>query len=380
MASCNPPFRNRPNLATMPQQLPLASHIVSFAQTLKGGGVERALLRMAGGWASAGRRVTLVIGDARGALAHELPVGVEVRELNESRYVALARALPRFVRDLRPDILFCPGNHYTGVAAWLRLQLGAGAPPIVGKVSNALVRTDHGALAGIGYRAWLRQHPRFIDAMVAMTPAMASEAAAAMGFAPQSVHVIANPPARPILGAPPPPMPPGRFILGVGRLVRQKRWDRLIDALRRLQDPGVKLLLLGEGEARADLERQIGRLGLAQRVLMPGHVPDPLPAIARAAVVALTSDYEGVPGVLREAIELGTPAVATDSSVAIGELIDSPARGTIVTPGNATQLADALDHWLTPDRPRPTPRSDAGSDPVAAYLDLFDSLAAQRSR
>lgn len=365
----------------MPQRNPAAAHILSFAQTLQGGGVERALLRMAAGWVEVGRRVTLVIGDARGPLAHELPRGVELRPLGDARYRALLR-LPDVVRALAPDIVFCPGNHYTAAAFFLRVRLGKACPPIVGKVSNALARPDLPHGAGMGYRLWLRQHPRFLDAAVAMSPAMASEAAGAMGLASARVHVIPNPSAQPILNALPPPMPEGRFVLGVGRLARQKRWDRLIEAMPRLHDTEVKLLLLGEGDERDALERLVQRLGLAGRVMMPGHVPDPLPAIARAAVVALTSEFEGVPGVLREAIALGTPTIATDSSVAIPELIDTPQRGSIVSAGDLVELVGALNHWLTPDRKRPAPRAAPGPDPVTAYLDLFDDLVrdVQRAR
>ena len=362
----------------MPDQPPPASHILSFAQTLKGGGVERAMLRMADGWARAGRRVTLVIGDTGGALAHEIPAGVTVRELGSTAYRALF-GLPELVRKLAPDIVFCPGSHYSSAAFWLRARLGAACPPIVGKVSNALVRPDLPRGAGLGYRAWLRVHPRFLDAVVAMTPAMAGEAVGAMGLAPSHVHVIPNPPTQPIPGAAPPPLPDEHFLLGVGRLAPQKRWERLIGAMPRLHDPDVRLVILGEGEERGALERLVARLGVEDRVSMPGHAPDPLPAIARAAVVVLTSEFEGVPGVLREAIAAGTPVVATDSSVAIHELIDTPARGTIVPPGDRARLVGALNYWLMPGRQRPEPRPETGPDPVQAYLDLFDKLVADRT-
>ncbi len=362
----------------MPDQTPKAAHILSFAQTLKGGGVERAMLRMADGWARAGRRVTLVIGEAQGALAHEIPAGVAVHELGSVAYRELLGMAP-IVAQAAPDIVFCPGNHYTGAAWWLRRRLGRACPPIVGKVSNALVRPDLPRGAGVAYRGWLRMHPRFLDAAVAMTPAMAAETRRAMHMPPDRVHVIANPPALPIAGAPPPPMPDGRFILGVGRLAPQKRWDRLIAAMPRLIDPGVSLLILGEGAERESLERLVERMGLGDRVMLPGHAADPLPAIARAAVVALTSEFEGVPGAVREALAAGTPVVATDSSVAIHELIDSAARGSVIPPGDRARLVGALNHWLMPGRIRPEPLVETGPDPVEAYLTMFDKLALDRS-
>ena len=110
----------------MPTPLP-AAHILAYAQTLDGGGVERALLRLARGWSENGRRVTLVIGDARGPLAGEVPANADLRILGDSSYRAM-RAVAGIARVVGPDVIFCPGNHYTGVAAYLRLRLGRHCP------------------------------------------------------------------------------------------------------------------------------------------------------------------------------------------------------------------------------------------------------------
>src|ERR1044072_5593297 len=115
-----------------------AKHILGFAQSLKGGGVERALLRLAGAWQRAGRKVTLVIGSTGGPLAHESPKGVRRVELGSADYGTLVRALPEIVRETHPDVLFCPGNHYTSAAGYARLRLGDLCPPIVGQVSKTL--------------------------------------------------------------------------------------------------------------------------------------------------------------------------------------------------------------------------------------------------
>ena len=357
-----------------------AEHILSYAQTLQGGGVERALLRLARGWVAAGRRVTLVIGVAEGPLAAELPAGVEVVALGSASYAALARALPGVVRRRSPDVIVCAGSHYTGAAAWTRARLGRRCPPIVGKVSNALERSDHGRVVAALHRRWLRAHPRFLDRVVAMTPASAA-AARAIGLAREEVAVIPNPPARAIPGAALPDLPTGRFLLGVGRLAPQKRWDHTVAALPRLADRSVPLVLLGDGPLRAELAAQAAALGVAERLWLPGYAADPLAAMAKAAVLVLTSDYEGVPGVLREALSVGTPVVATDSSPAVREIVRDAALGTVVLRDDPAGLVAALDRWLAADAVRPEAVSPPGEDAAARYLALFDEvMAARRGR
>jgi glycosyltransferase involved in cell wall biosynthesis len=349
-----------------------ARHILTYARTLKGGGVERAQLRLAGGWLAAGRRVTLVVGRLEGPLAAELPAGIETVTLGTPRAAPLL-GLPAVVRERAPDLIFCAGNTYTLLAAWTRTRLGAATPPIVGKVSNSLRRTDLGPIGDWGNSAWLAGHGRFLDHLVAMTPETARRAERALRMAGR-IEVIPNPPAETIPGAPAPVLPPGRFVLGVGRLVAQKRWDRLIAALPLLAHPDVSLVIVGEGERRPALAAQVAALGLADRVHLPGHAADPLPAMARAAAVVLPSDFEGVPGVLREALSVGTPVVATESSPSVAEIVTSPALGSIVAPDDPAALVAALDHWLAAATPRPAPVPQPGHDSAARYLALFDRL------
>ncbi|WP_375288817.1 glycosyltransferase [Sphingomonas sp.] len=351
-----------------------AGHILSYAQTLQGGGVERVLLRLGRGWVEAGRRVTLVIGVPEGPLAAELPPGIEVIALGSPAYRSLATSLPDRVRMLAPDVLFCAGSHYTGAALWTRMRLGRSAPPIVGKVSNALDRADHGIAARLAHRSWLRLHPLFLDRIVAMTPASAVLAAQATGIPAERLAVIPNPPTVPIPGAASVALPAGRFLLGVGRLAPQKRWDRLIAALPRLRDTAVPLVIVGEGVLRRDLLAQAAALGVAHRLHLPGHAADPLPAMAQAAVVTLTSDFEGAPNVLREALSMGAPVVTTDSAPAIAEIVHDPTLGTIVPRDDPDALVAALDRWLTPDAQRPAPQVPPGADSAQRYLDLFDSV------
>ena len=194
---------------------------------------EAALLRMAAGWLERGRRVTLVLGSREGPLAAELPEGIDLIELNDPRYSALF-GLAEHVRARQPDLIFCPGNHYSAVAAMARLKLGRTSPPIVAKVSNALVRAELRGVEAWGYRRWLRLHPRFIDHLVAMSPAMRDEAIAQMRFAPDRVSVVANPPALPRPDAAPIALPTAaissgsvgwsRRSAGIGCSMRCRAW------------------------------------------------------------------------------------------------------------------------------------------------------------
>ncbi|MEG3083863.1 glycosyltransferase [Sphingomonas sp. PB2P12] len=347
---------------------PVAQHILTYAEDLRGGGVERAQLRLARAWLAAGRRVTLAIEDISGPLAAELPDGLEI--IAPSRLLAL----PTMVRRVAPDVIFCPGNFYTGIAAWTRLRLGKACPPIVAKMSNAPARADHGRLMHAAHQVWLARHGTFLDHLVAMTPATADEAARATRMVGRT-SVIPNPPAVPIPGALP-DLPP-RFFLGVGRLEPQKRWDRLIAALPLLADRTTPLVILGDGSERAAIEAQVRDLGLDSRVFLLGHSTDPLPVMARATVLVLTSDYEGVPGVLREALSVGTPVISTASSAAVAEIVDRPDRGTIVARDDAAALVVALDTWLDPTRQRPEPVAQPGADSANRYLALFDQLVSR---
>lgn len=346
-----------------------ADHILAYARDLAGGGVERALLCLCADWIEAGRRVTLVIGSTAGPLATELPDGIVLVELGTSSMRALAGAVPREVRRRRPDILFCAGNYYTAIAAGTKLRLGRDCPPIVGKMSNAVRRGDHGVVLDLGHRAWLRLHGRFLDRLVAMTPVTAAEAARATGMIGRTSAIPNPPPVR--VTDEPPPLPPAPFILGVGRLVRQKRWDRLIAALPAL--PDVPAMILGDGPDRAALARQAAAAGVDLR--LPGHAADPIAAMARAAVLVLSSDFEGVPGVLREALSVGTPVVTTDSSPAVHEIVADPTLGTVVARDDAAALVAAIRHSLTAARPIPVPLP--GTDSATRYLRLFDELVAQ---
>ena len=103
--------------------------------------------------------------------------------------------------------------------------------------------------------------------------------------------------------------------IAVGRYTYQKGLDRLIDAWKTVTDAlgpgnGWKLRLLGEGELRRPLQEQIDRLGLTGCVTLCGNVKDMPSEYRQAAILAMSSRYEGLPMALVEAQAYGVPAVS----------------------------------------------------------------------
>ena len=132
-------------------------------------------------------------------------------------------------------------------------------------------------------------------------------------------------------------------VLGIGRFSPQKNFRLLIEAfaLARRRQP-LRLILLGEGSLRADLERHAEALGVAGDVDLPGFDANPFRYLRHAAVYVLSSDWEGLPTALIEAMACGTPVVATDCDSGPREILHDGEFGRIVPKGNADALAEAI--------------------------------------
>ena len=130
--------------------------------------------------------------------------------------------------------------------------------------------------------------------------------------------------------------------LSVGRLSMQKNHALLLKAFAdpRLAQHHAHLLVAGDGELRDDLAAQIAQLGLAGRVRLLGVRRD-VPALLSAAdAFVMSSDWEGNPLVVMEAMSAGRAVVST--SVGCVPALVSPGTGLLIPPGAVTSLAEAL--------------------------------------
>ena len=138
-------------------------------------------------------------------------------------------------------------------------------------------------------------------------------------------------------------------IVSVGRLTKQKNFECLIKAFSKLDSEfnEYKLIIYGEGEERKKLENLIENLNLQDRVFLPGIEQNIKSKIYNASIFALPSIYEGISNALIEALALGVPTIATDSSGGGSRsLIEDNVNGRLIEVNNIEVLKQAMEEML----------------------------------
>jgi glycosyltransferase involved in cell wall biosynthesis len=141
------------------------------------------------------------------------------------------------------------------------------------------------------------------------------------------------------------------IIVNTGRFeLKQKRQDVLIKAFTSLADKylGTKLVLFGDGEDEVEIIRIITELNLENRVVLAGITKNVYESIKRAKMFVLSSDYEGMPNALIEAMTIGLPCISTDYSPGgAADFITHMENGMLVKTGDVENLTKAMDFLLS---------------------------------
>lgn len=135
----------------------------------------------------------------------------------------------------------------------------------------------------------------------------------------------------------------GKVIIAVGRLTQQKRFDRLIKAFAAVrEEKEAFLLILGQGELLEELKNLSRYLKVSEYVRFLGFKINPFAWISKADLFVLSSDYEGFPLVILEAMACGTPVISTDCPSGPGEIITNGKNGILCSSLNENELLEAM--------------------------------------
>ncbi len=363
-----------------------------FLPTLRGAGAHRMLVRMATRFAELGHGVDMVLmSTANFEYRDELSDKVRIVDLKAPRLWTSLPAFRRYLKRERPDAVISALPLANGIAAWATRFVPA--KPVLVLTERNAVSMAFGDLDVPRYRPlmWaIRLSYRFADAIVGVSGGVADRLRKMPGVRDGSIHVIYNPTWHPRIearareavahawlseqGAP--------VIVAVGRLERQKDFPTLLDAFAQIrQRRQARLVVLGEGSLRGNLETLARQLGVAEDLSMPGFVKNPFAYMARASVFVLSSIHEGFPNVIVEAMACGTPVVSTDCPSGPSEILDGGRYGPLVPVGDSKALAAAIEQQLdqptAPDLLRARAREFSVEASANAYLRLVEELHAR---
>ena len=365
------------------------SSLAFYLDNFEGGGVQKTTLTIAGALAARGHPVELLVCRPRGALQDQVSPEVQVIPLAEpSAWAARMLALRSYPTQLVPllgGILLSPrasptlaylGSLTAALAARRPIALYAAtthmnleallARRLAGVDTRVIVSERNALTGGHLQQGWpalflptlVRRAYGQADAIVAVSDGVADDLAAWAGLPRARIGTIFNPVVTQELlrmqsepvdhpwfrpGEPP-------VVMSAGRLGRAKDHPTLIRAFARVRRVRpTRLVIFGQGKSAAKTAKRIAALqslaaehGVAADLALPGFVANPFAYMARAALFALSSINEGLPGVLIQAMACGCPVVSTDCPSGPAEILAGGRYGRLVRPRDDEALAEAI--------------------------------------
>ena len=329
----------------------MQNHIALLSPNMEIGGAERIMVNLIHEFISRGFYVDLLLMKNYGKLLTEIPNSVKVIDLASNKPRNMIFPLLKYLRTHSPTVLLSAHSSINW-AACLAVRLSHSATRCVVReestLSSVLART--GWMTRI-FRPWfLRIFCRPYQ-HITVSKGAADDYIDIVGVPNTNVTVIYNPVinqellkklpksvSHPWFGSSSTPT-----ILAVGRLHSAKGFDILLEAFALLLPHcHARLIILGEGPERANLEAKRDQLKLGKYVDMPGFVANPLPYMKAADIFTLSSRWEGLANVLVEALVCGATIVATDCPHGPSEILSNGHFGILTPPNDSLALANAL--------------------------------------
>lgn len=336
--------------------------IAIILPNLRGGGAERLHVNLANDWIINGFDVEFILLRKEGELIQLLNPNISVVGINVDRIRDAILPLAAHLRKSRSKVVLAAMWPLTSAAVLAWVLSGC-------KVKLFLSEHEHLTSSYIGRG---RVRPSYLKNLIRFSYSLTSGVVAVSSGVKKDlcelgclqehiVRVIHNPAAIGVSSDREVPSVQAKLwgpevdvhILTVGRLTQEKDHATLIKAFALLPRSKIaKLVILGEGPLRAELEALVTQLNLVGRVLLPGFVMDPYPWFRSADLFVLSSLWEGFGNVIVEAFECGLPVVSTNCPSGPAEILENGRFGKLVPVSDSTALAFAMEESLNSNHDR----------------------------
>lgn len=331
--------------------------IALYIHCLIRGGTERMTTHLANFWSENGYEVSILCHTDIKPRAYSLGPKVKYVNMNvggdSNNPVSAVINNVKIMRSLRRELKRIQPQYVISMAPTVNILTALASQGM--KITRIGAEQNYPPAEGIGAQ-WelLRRYSyKYLDAVVAQTET--TQQWLHENTNAKHVHVIHGPSIHPLERTEPVIQPDKldkrKVILSVGRLTAQKQFDHLIKAFSslKLDNPDWRLIILGEGELRKDLEELVLELGLSNSVYLPGATGNVGDWYEYSDIFALSSAYEGFPNVLIEALTHGLPAVCYDCDTGPRDMITPPSNGLLVPPNDIDELSSSLSQLMTND-------------------------------
>jgi glycosyltransferase involved in cell wall biosynthesis len=336
------------------------SVISLFLDNMNEGGVQRATVNLARGFIALNIEVDIVLLNHTGPFLKQLPPGVKIVDLENPRLRKSILKLAQYLQERQPDALIASLHYNTEIAILSKLYA---------RVKTKIAVCEHGSLSALPVvspslknladvlgiapsnpTTLVRMLYPFADKVIGVAKGTSEDVAMLIGQS-SKLYTIYNPVIAPELlaKAKAPVSHPWLqqnsvpVVLATGRLEAQKDFTMLIQAFARVRKlKPARLMILGTGSERVQLEELICQLGVEADVELPGFVDNPYAYMSRAAVFALSSNWEGLGNVLIEAMASGAPVVSTNCKSGPAEILNYGQYGDLVPVGDSHAMAEAI--------------------------------------
>ncbi|MFD7525287.1 glycosyltransferase [Paenibacillus chitinolyticus] len=353
--------------------------VAFFITSLAGGGAEKAVSMLLDSLCGVTYELHLIVNKLEGPYVKSLPEHIHVTELGAARLRSALPVLKQELKKINPDVV---------ISHMMENNLLIMLAKLTGKFSFKTLLCEHSTIQRKRFkganmlRTWTYSRS---DGVIGVSAAMGQEIHSVLKVPENKVHVIYNPvfDSDFIQRSERPCTHPWLIdmeypvIIGIGRLVREKRFDLFIEVIKELNEGmNVRAIILGEGHLRSELQEKINGYKLQAKVELAGYMDNPLPFLKKGNVFLQSSDIEGLPTALIEATACGIPIVATKTHTGTEEILNG-GSGIIVEREDVNGMVDAVKLMLQQQRSEVSPtyyQKFSSEQAAEEYSSLIDKL------